>query len=94
MKQRTDIQQRSATSDSPCVQVCRLHPDGSYCLGCFRTVEEIGAWGTYSDSDRDVVLRELDTRRAHRREQRRKNRPSLSHGSCSPEQGPKQGHSS
>ena len=71
MKHRTDSQQRNATSDSPCVQVCSLHPDGSYCLGCFRTVEEIGAWGTYSDSERDVVLRELDARRARRREQRR-----------------------
>ena len=87
MKHRTDSQQRNAASDSPCVQVCSLHPDGSYCLGCLRTVEEIGAWGSYSDSERDVVLRELETRRAHRREQRRKNLPSLRDSSCKPEQG-------
>ena len=87
MKHRTDSQQRNAASDSPCVQVCSLHPDGSYCLGCFRTVEEIGAWGSYSDSERDIVLRELDTRRARRREQRRKNLPSLRHGSRESERG-------
>jgi predicted Fe-S protein YdhL (DUF1289 family) len=87
MKRHTDTQQRNAAADSPCVQVCRLNPDGSYCLGCFRTVEEIGAWGTYSDSERDVVLRELDTRRTRRREQRGRHLSSLPHRSCPPEKG-------
>ena len=76
MKQRIEPRLRTASHDSPCVQVCTLHPDGSYCLGCFRTVTEIGAWSTYSASERDTVLRELESRRARRRQQRRKQRPS------------------
>jgi len=77
MKARREPGLRAASADSPCVQVCTLHPDGSYCLGCFRTTTEIGDWSTYSAAERDTVLRELDVRRARRREERRKNRPSL-----------------
>lgn len=29
---------------SPCVNVCRLDDDGRWCLGCGRTLAEIGAW--------------------------------------------------
>lgn len=64
---------RSASADSPCVQVCALHADGSYCVGCLRTSTEIGAWSTYSANERDAVLRELKVRRRQRREVRRMN---------------------
>ena len=87
MKHRPDNRQRNATSDSPCVAVCRLHSDGSYCLGCLRTIEEIGAWGSYSASERDVVLRELDARRARRREQRRKSLSSVRRDACQSDEG-------
>ena len=80
MKTSHEPNLRSASADSPCVQVCTLHPNGSYCLGCFRTSAEIGAWGSYSAEQRDTVLRDLDARRARRREERRKNRPSLRSG--------------
>jgi predicted Fe-S protein YdhL (DUF1289 family) len=63
------------------VNVCALHPDGSHCLGCFRTSTEIGAWSSYSTDEREAVLRELDDRREQRREQRRLNRPPLSSNS-------------
>ena len=76
MNRRTEPRLRTASTDSPCVQVCALHPDGSYCLGCFRTSAEIGAWSTYSAEQRDSVLHELDARRARRREERRKQRLS------------------
>ena len=29
---------------SPCVKVCALDPQSGLCLGCFRTLEEIGDW--------------------------------------------------
>lgn len=61
-----------ASIRSPCVQVCTLHPDGSHCLGCFRTSAEIGAWSSMSDAERDAVMQDLDRRRAARREQRRR----------------------
>jgi len=34
---------------SPCVSVCAIDPKGGYCLGCYRTLDEIAAW-VYSDS--------------------------------------------
>ena len=44
---------------SPCVGICQLDPQG-YCLGCFRTGDEIARWRSMSDAERshymDVVL--------------------------------------
>jgi len=56
------------------VQVCQLHPDGSYCVGCFRTGEEITQWSRYSACEREAVLLRLQERRAARRAQRRAQR--------------------
>ena len=36
---------------SPCINVCRMTEDRSYCKGCFRTIDEIRAW---SKADTDV----------------------------------------
>jgi len=48
---------------SPCVGVCRLDPRG-YCLGCYRTGDEIARWRSMSDTERahfmDVVLPERE----------------------------------
>ncbi len=30
--------------ESPCNKICRLNPD-NICIGCGRSLEEIGAWG-------------------------------------------------
>ena len=52
--------------ESPCVKVCTLDPSGRVCLGCFRTLEEIGAWGVLSDLQRrDVMARLGDRKREH-----------------------------
>jgi len=51
--------------------VCQLHPDGSHCVGCFRTTEEIAAWPGLGELERRDVLARLEQRRAARREQRR-----------------------
>jgi uncharacterized protein len=44
---------------SPCVGICRLDPRG-YCLGCYRTGDEIARWRGMSETERthymDVVL--------------------------------------
>lgn len=34
---------RNNPPQSPCVSVCLVDDDG-YCLGCLRTVQEIGRW--------------------------------------------------
>ena len=30
---------------TPCISVCRVNPDNGLCVGCFRTLGEISAWG-------------------------------------------------
>ena len=34
---------------SPCVSVCRLDEASGLCVGCHRTLAEIGAWSRMSD---------------------------------------------
>ena len=50
------------TIESPCVGVCRL--SDRYCLGCFRTIREIGGWSSYGDDEKLAVLAQLSERRA------------------------------
>jgi uncharacterized protein len=40
---------------SPCLSVCRMDPASELCDGCFRTLDEIAAWGRM----RDEVKREV-----------------------------------
>ncbi len=46
------------TVPSPCLSVCQMNEATGLCLGCFRTIEEIGCWGNADDSfKRDVWAR-------------------------------------
>ena len=47
---------------SPCTGVCVLDVAGEYCVGCLRTVAEIGAWTRLSDSERERVVGKLEKR--------------------------------
>jgi predicted Fe-S protein YdhL (DUF1289 family) len=48
---------------SPCIGICMIDPQGSgLCLGCKRTVEEIGRWMTLDDAERQRILNELPNR--------------------------------
>ena len=35
--------------ESPCINVCELDESKTLCVGCFRTVEEIGQWRLASE---------------------------------------------
>ncbi|MCF8478436.1 MAG: DUF1289 domain-containing protein, partial [Pseudolabrys sp.] len=35
----------SPTIESPCVKTCTLDAGTGLCLGCGRTIDEIGGWG-------------------------------------------------
>ena len=50
--------------ESPCVQVCVVHPETRMCIGCNRTIDEIGAWSTMSPQARALVMEALPTRDA------------------------------
>jgi predicted Fe-S protein YdhL (DUF1289 family) len=49
---------------SPCNSVCRMDADGAYCIGCFRTLEEIAGWAGFDDERRRLIWSELHRRKA------------------------------
>ncbi|MGV0998660.1 MAG: DUF1289 domain-containing protein [Fluviibacter sp.] len=48
--------------ESPCVNICRMDNENRYCIGCWRTVEEIKAWSTMTSDERHLVLSKLEER--------------------------------
>ena len=42
-----------ASAESPCVQICTI--EGDICIGCGRTLEEIGAWASMGERERRKV---------------------------------------
>ncbi|MEE2716422.1 MAG: DUF1289 domain-containing protein [SAR324 cluster bacterium] len=39
-----------------------MAPEGTHCLGCLRTLEEIGRWSAMSDEERRAVMAQLPQR--------------------------------
>ena len=48
---------------SPCIKVCTLDASGQLCVGCFRTIDEIGHWAALSNAARARIVSELAGRR-------------------------------
>ncbi len=45
----------SADVPSPCMSVCHMSADTGWCEGCWRSLDEIGAWGQSSPGIKRVV---------------------------------------
>jgi predicted Fe-S protein YdhL (DUF1289 family) len=52
---------------TPCINVCVLDPLSALCIGCGRTVAEIAAWATMSETERIAVMSGLGLRLAEAR---------------------------
>jgi len=50
--------------ESPCVQVCVIHPETRLCAGCARSIDEIGSWSRMSAEERQTIMAELPSRQA------------------------------
>ncbi|MCF3973709.1 DUF1289 domain-containing protein [Paracoccus salsus] len=48
---------------SPCVNICVIHPHEGLCVGCLRTLDEIACWASLSAAARRQVLAELPDRK-------------------------------
>jgi len=48
--------------ETPCVKICTYDAASGLCLGCGRTLEEIGAWFSLSEEARRAVMRALPER--------------------------------
>ncbi|WP_108501821.1 DUF1289 domain-containing protein [Paracoccus indicus] len=49
-------------TESPCIRICQIDPDQDLCIGCFRTLAEIAAWGSMSPAARKAVMARLPER--------------------------------
>jgi uncharacterized protein len=49
---------------TPCVRVCAVHPTLGLCVGCGRSLDEIGRWIGMSDAERVRVMAQLPQRLA------------------------------
>lgn len=66
----------TAPIESPCVLMCSIDIQTTYCFGCGRTKDEIGDWITMTPIERRIVMELLPERlksieRKPRRETRR-----------------------
>jgi predicted Fe-S protein YdhL (DUF1289 family) len=56
----------SPSTGSPCINVCEMDERIGLCKGCLRTIEEITAWSTMSETDKQLVMTQLLARRFQR----------------------------
>lgn len=42
--------------ESPCVQVCVVHPETRLCIGCKRTIDEIAGWSRMTAEERRSIM--------------------------------------
>ena len=52
------------TVASPCVGVCSIDRETRFCLGCWRSMEEIAHWSRYDDPKRLAVIETLRQRQS------------------------------
>lgn len=49
--------------ESPCVQICVVHPTERICTGCYRTIDEITRWSKMGSSERAEIMQDLPDRK-------------------------------
>jgi len=55
--------------ETPCIKVCKV--EGSYCLGCGRSIKQLRRWSKYTDEQRKKIIEELSNGKSIRQEQNR-----------------------
>ena len=48
--------------DSPCIKICVIHPQELLCVGCYRSIDEIGRWSHYTPAERQAIMADLPDR--------------------------------
>ena len=52
---------------SPCKKICVVDPAQSLCVGCFRTLDELGRWTLMTRDEHLTIKAELSAREARYR---------------------------
>jgi predicted Fe-S protein YdhL (DUF1289 family) len=50
--------------ETPCIKICVVDPETSFCIGCGRTRQEIGDWMSLAPDERRAIMSGLETRLA------------------------------
>jgi predicted Fe-S protein YdhL (DUF1289 family) len=50
--------------ETPCNRVCVVHPTLGLCIGCGRSLEEIGRWIDFAPAERTRIMAQLPSRLA------------------------------
>ena len=53
-----------APIESPCINVCVIHPETRLCTGCARSIDEITGWARMTPDARRAIMADLPGRRA------------------------------
>ena len=56
--------------ESPCVKLCAIHPVETICVGCDRSLAEIGNWSRMTPEARRTIMAELPSRAPRLRQRR------------------------
>lgn len=48
--------------ESPCVNICVIHPETRLCTGCLRSIDEIGTWSSLPPEARRNIIEDLPNR--------------------------------
>ena len=67
-------------ASSPCIGLCTLDAAEHLCLGCGRTLGEIGRWGSLSEPERRAIMATLPARLAAPSGPEARPRAAASHG--------------
>ena len=47
---------------SPCINICRMDEQNRFCIGCFRTLDELKRWSGMTEEERLAIMAQLDER--------------------------------
>jgi len=52
---------------SPCIRVCKIAPDTGFCVGCFRTIDEIRLWSKLTEVQKQDMVYLLEKRKRNQK---------------------------
>lgn len=58
----TDTPWKRDEIESPCVNICVIHPEARLCTGCLRSIDEITQWSRMTPETRRAIIAELPDR--------------------------------
>jgi predicted Fe-S protein YdhL (DUF1289 family) len=56
---------------SPCVSICEMSAHNGFCVGCYRTLDEIAAWSVLDAAAKRAIVEALPARRDSARDSTR-----------------------